>query len=212
LASTCELAPTPFTSLPASNHTATSTQSPPVPTYTLSSDRVYHRAFFPNRQTTATPPTLRPAGANSATTSTRRRIPRLYTKMAGSRNYDFLVSWPYPRCCPAHQHSHGCWTLNAPPPPIHRPTLTLPRVDQTTPHRRLGRRQIVLSAALQRRLVHALVHHHHRHRLQDPHHRARRQAREAADMGYRRSRALPDHHHSLLQRCHGYPASIRRHG
>jgi hypothetical protein len=48
--------------------------------------------------------------------------------------------------------------------------LTPPRADQTTPHRRLGRRQVVLLAALQRRLVHALVHHHHRHRLQDPHH------------------------------------------
>jgi hypothetical protein len=70
----------------------------------------------------------------------------------------------------------------------------------------------VLLAPLQRRLVHAVVHHDHRHRLQDPHNRARRQARQAADMGHGGPGALPHHHHSVLPRRHGHPASLRCHG
>ena len=43
------------------------------------------------------------------------------------------------------------------------------------------RRQVLPAAAVQRRLVHAVVHHDDRHRLQDPDHRAGRQAHQVAD-------------------------------
>jgi hypothetical protein len=70
--------------------------------------------------------------------------------MAGTRNYDFLVRLPVrfgPRPAPANLHA-----------------------DQAPLNRRLGRRQIMLSATIQRRLLHTLVHHDDWHRLQDPHH------------------------------------------
>lgn len=88
--------------------------------------------------------------------------------------------------------------------------LTLPpsSADQAPPDRRLGRGQVVLPPPLQRRLVHAVVHHDHRHRLQDPHHRARRQARQAADLGYGGPGAVSDHHDGVLPRRHGYPARV----
>ena len=57
-------------------------------------------------------------------------------------------------------------TLHAAAPP----RLTLPPTDQTAPHRRLGCRQVMLSTTIQRGLLHTLVHHDHRDRLQDPHH------------------------------------------
>ena len=86
-----------------------------------------------------------------------------------------------------------------------------PYLDQAAPDRRLRRRQVVLLAALQRGFVHAVLHHHHRHRLQDQDHRARWQARQVADLGHGGPGTLPHHHHSLLPRRYGYPASIRCH-
>lgn len=87
----------------------------------------------------------------------------------------------------------------------------IPLTDQAAAHRRLRRGQVLLPAALQRGLVHALLHHHHRHRLQDPDDRARWQAGQAADLGHGRPGALPHHHHRLLPRRHGHPAGLRRH-
>lgn len=89
-------------------------------------------------------------------------------------------------------------------------TLQTLETDQAAANWRLGRRQVVLPAPLQRGLLHALLHHHHRHRLQDPHHRARRQARQAADLGHGGPGALPHHHHCLLPWCHGHFVGLRR--
>lgn len=71
--------------------------------------------------------------------------------MAGTRNYDFLV------CAPSNPQA-GAGQPNS-------PTFTL---DKTAAHRRLGRRQIVLSTPFQRGQFHPQFHYHHRNRLQDP--------------------------------------------
>lgn len=47
-------------------------------------------------------------------------------------------------------------------------------VDQAPPDWRLWCGQVMLSAPIQRRLLHPILHHHHRHRFQDPDHRVGR--------------------------------------
>lgn len=121
--------------------------------------------------------------------------------MAGTRNYDFLV------------RSLRLY-LSILPPSIHNVLFTIPShaltlyADQTPPYRRLRRRQILLSLTLQRRQLHALLHHNDRHRLQDPHHRPRRQTGQITDMGYGGTGTIPDNHNSLLPRRNGDTARI----
>lgn len=120
--------------------------------------------------------------------------------MAGTRNYDFLVSTstaPDIRHPSSAELRASCQYLNL--------------LDQAAPYWRLGSRQVVLPAALQRRLVHAILHNDDWHRLQNPDHRARRQAREAADMGHGRPGTVPDHHDSVLQGRHGHTTGLRCH-
>lgn len=84
--------------------------------------------------------------------------------------------------------------------------------DQASSDRRLGCWQVMLSVAIQRGQLHPVIHHHHRHRLQDPHHRARQQARQAANLGHGWPGTLPHHYHRLLPRRHGHSARLRRDG
>lgn len=112
--------------------------------------------------------------------------------MAGTRNYDFLVSLP--------KHSSGVlevallliWDFSA---------FTL---DQIAADRRLWRRKVMLSSAIQRGFVHPFFHYHHRDRLQDPHDRVGRQESETTDLGYSRPGAFPHYHNSVLPWCNGY--------
>lgn len=70
----------------------------------------------------------------------------------------------------------------------------------------------MLSAALQRRLLHPLLHHDHRHRLQDPDHRAGREESQTADMGYGRAGAVQDDHDGVLSGRDGDFAGLRCYG
>ena len=110
-------------------------------------------------------------------------------------------SAPYLRLLKLHD---GLWTCG-----ISRVRANTTIADQTPPHRRLRRRQILLPSTIQRRLLHTLFHHDNRHRLQDTDNRARWQAGETANMGHSRPRTVQDDHHGILQRSDGYPISIR---
>lgn len=92
--------------------------------------------------------------------------------MAGTRNYDFLVS-----------------VLSRPEDTSQFTQPTCP-TDQTPADRRLGRGKIMLPPAIQRGLLYPVLHHHHRYRLQDPHNRIGWQAGEAADLGHGGPRTL----------------------
>jgi hypothetical protein len=71
--------------------------------------------------------------------------------MAGqNRNYDFLVRHPTPLSATAPQELSFLLTQ-------------FPLTDQAPPNRRFGRWQVMLSAAIQRRQLYALLHHHHWH-------------------------------------------------
>ena len=80
--------------------------------------------------------------------------------MAGTRNYDFLVRFSVPPTCDRFESR------------LARALLTdiFLFTDKAAPDRRLGRREIMLSASVQRGLLHTLLHHNDRHRLQDPDH------------------------------------------
>ena len=78
--------------------------------------------------------------------------------MAGTRNYDFLVRRFFAM---SEVSSEQRFELTL-------PTLT----DKTPAHRRLGRRKILLPAALQRGFFHTVFHHHYWNRLQDSNNRA----------------------------------------
>ena len=79
--------------------------------------------------------------------------------MAGTRNYDFLVSF--------NQFEYTTVV-------IARITVDTDALDQATLDRRLWSREIMLPATLQRRLLHSVLYHDDRYRLQDTHKRARR--------------------------------------
>ena len=114
--------------------------------------------------------------------------------MAGTRNYDFLVG------IPGHLESTH-FSIQ----------LTVMLADKTTSHRRFRRWEIVLLAPVQRGLLHTFLHHHNRHRLQDPHHRLGREEGQAADMGYGGPGTVQDDHNSILSWCDGYITGLRCH-
>jgi hypothetical protein len=71
---------------------------------------------------------------------------RAPAKMAGTRNYDFLVRCPF--TTPQGSARDEC--------------LRSEMTDQTATHRRFRRWQIMLPTTIQRRLLHTLIHHHDR--------------------------------------------------
>uniref|UniRef100_A0A8C4JZ13 small monomeric GTPase n=1 Tax=Dromaius novaehollandiae TaxID=8790 RepID=A0A8C4JZ13_DRONO len=82
---------------------------------------------------------------------------------------------------------------------------------QDPDHRQQQRGQDLLPLPVRRRLLHARLRQHRRHRLQGQNHLPQRQAHQAADLGHRRAGAVPHHHHRLLPRGHGLHPHVRHH-
>lgn len=133
-------------------------------------------------------------------------LPRIYSLNLAFQ-YRSVRFQPY---CRSSWQAHGImtswWVFES---ILGRFIRSLTVVDQTIVDRRLRCGQVMLSTALQWRLLYPIIHHYYRYRLQDSHNRTRRKEGEAADLGHSRARALPHHHDGILSRCYGYPSGLR---